>query len=75
MMASEEVRKIGFTGSTAVGKTLMAQAANVRRGRGAAQLCQTRPELATGRGSRMLHRHAGPRGQNGAARVAGTGFD
>ncbi|KIY92518.1 succinate-semialdehyde dehydrogenase (NADP+), partial [Monoraphidium neglectum] len=28
MMASEEVRKIGFTGSTAVGKTLMAQAAN-----------------------------------------------
>lgn len=28
MLSSETVRKIGFTGSTAVGKTLMAQAAN-----------------------------------------------
>ncbi|KAI8470576.1 MAG: succinate semialdehyde dehydrogenase [Monoraphidium minutum] len=28
LMSSEEVRKIGFTGSTAVGKMLMAQAAN-----------------------------------------------
>jgi acyl-CoA reductase-like NAD-dependent aldehyde dehydrogenase len=33
-MASETVRKIGFTGSTAVGKSLMAQAANVRAGQG-----------------------------------------
>jgi hypothetical protein len=30
MMASEAVRKVGFTGSTAVGKLLMAQAAAVR---------------------------------------------
>jgi hypothetical protein len=34
LMASETVRKIGFTGSTAVGKSLMAQAANVRAGQG-----------------------------------------
>lgn len=32
MMASEAVRKVGFTGSTAVGKLLMAQAAAVRFG-------------------------------------------
>jgi hypothetical protein len=30
LMSSETVRKIGFTGSTAVGKLLMAQAAQVR---------------------------------------------
>jgi acyl-CoA reductase-like NAD-dependent aldehyde dehydrogenase len=32
-MSSETVRKIGFTGSTAVGKALMAQASNVRGAR------------------------------------------